>query len=352
MGRWHENSIFNHNGSQMPSSHKRLQQQVIVVTGASSGIGLATARMAAERGARVVLVARNRDAIEAARSEIEASGGHAIAVAADVGVREEVENVAAKAIAAFGGFDTWVNNAGLTIYGRLWEVSDADHERLLKTNLWGTVLGSLVAVDHLRRRGGALINVGSLGSDLAFPLQGMYCASKHAIKGFTDTLRMELLEAGAPVSVTLIKPASIDTPLPQHARNYTDAEPKLPPPVYRPEEVANAILHAAVHPQRDIYVGGGAKALAGFKEFAPGAYDVLAPVVTAFQKRAEPPRDPAGSLHAAKRDGETRGSHPGYVMRTSTYTRLSLHPLSTAAVATGLAAVAVMAGLSSRGRNR
>ena len=272
-------------------------------------------------------------------------------MAADVGVREEVEAVAAHAITAFGGFDTWVNNAGLTIYGRLWEVSDADHERLLKTNLWGTVFGSLVAVDHLRSRGGALINVGSLGSDLAFSLQGMYCASKHAIKGFTDALRMDLLEAGAPISVTLVKPASIDTPLPQHARNYTDSEPRLPPPVYPPEEVANAILHAAVHPLRDIYVGGGAKALASLKEFAPGAYDLLAPAVTGFQKRNEAPRDPAGSLHAFKADGQTRGDHPGYVMRNSTYTRLSLHPASATAVVAGLAAAALLVGAGARGRN-
>lgn len=336
----------------MPTFHKPLHRQVIVITGASSGIGLATARMAAKRGASVVLVARNGEALETIRSEIEASGGRAIAVTADVGERREVEAVAAATVSAFGGFDTWVNNAGLTIYGRLWEVSDADHERLLRTNLWGTVLGSLVAVDHLRKGGGALINVGSLGSDLAFPLQGMYCASKHAIKGFTDTLRMELLEAEAPVSVTLIKPASIDTPLPQHARNYTDAEPKLPPPVYRPDEVANAILHAAVHPMRDIYVGGGAKALASFKEFAPGAYDALAPLVTTFQKRNERPRDPAGSLHAAKPDGQTRGDHPGFVMPSSAYTRMSLHPLSTAAVAAGLAGIAILAGLGARGGRR
>ena len=104
-----------------------------------------------------------------------------------------------------------------------------------------------------------LINVGSVASDLAFPFQGLYATSKHAVKGFTDTLRMELIAEGAPVSVTLVKPTSIDTPLPQRARNYMDREPTLPPPIYPPEEVANAILHAAVHPQRDIFVGGGGK---------------------------------------------------------------------------------------------
>ena len=125
--------------------------------------------------------------------------------------------------------------------------SEANAWRLFEINFWGTVYGSLIAAEHLKRRGGALINVGSVASDLALPIQGMYSASKHAVRGFTDALRMELEEAGAPVSVTLIKPTSINTPLPQHARNDTDREPKLPPPVYEPEEVAMAILHAAQH---------------------------------------------------------------------------------------------------------
>ena len=325
----------------MKHRHKPLREQTIVITGASSGIGLATARMAASRGARVVLAARDGAALAEIERDLVAGGGRAIHVTADVGVREEVEAIAAAAVAAFGGFDTWVNVAGLTIYGPLWTVSDADHERLLRTNLWGTVLGSLVAVNHLRRHGGALINIGSVASDLAFPFQGMYVASKHAVKGFTDALRMELMDAGAPVSVTLVKPTSIDTPLPQRARNYMDREPMLPPPVYRPEEVANAVLHAAVHPQRDIVVGGGGKLLTALKEFAPGAYDELAPAIIAFQKRGQAPRHPEGALHAPQGDGSVRGSQPGYVMRTSAYTRASLRPVtSTAVLAAGGLAIA------------
>ena len=323
--------------------HKPLAEQVIVVTGASSGIGLATARMAAERGARVVLVARDGEALARIRAEIEAAGGRALDVVADVGRRAEVQAVADRTIAEFGGFDTWVNVAGLTIYGYVWEVSDEDAARLLQTNLWGTMYGSLVAVEHLRRGGGALINIGSVASDLAFPLQGIYCASKHAVKGFTDALRMELLQVGAPVSVTLVKPTSIDTPLPQRARNYTDREPKLPPPVYPPEEVARAILHAAVHPQRDNFVGGGGKILTGLKEFAPGAYDLLAPAVTSLQRRDEAPRNPEGALHRPTGDGQAHGSHPGYVMRTSAYTRATLHPFATAGmVAAGVAMTAAL----------
>jgi NAD(P)-dependent dehydrogenase (short-subunit alcohol dehydrogenase family) len=319
--------------------HKPLREQVIVITGASSGIGLATARMAVERGARVVLAARSGDVLTRVANEL---GPRAVHATADVGRREDVQGIADKAIATFGGFDAWVNVAGLTVYGPLREIPQEDHERLIQTNLWGTVNGSLVAVEHLRQRGGALINVGSIASDLAFPFQGLYATSKHAVKGFTDTLRMELIAEGAPVSVTLVKPASIDTPLPNRARNYMDREPTLPPPIYPPKEVANAILHAAVHPQRDIFVGGGGKLFVMAKEFAPGAYDELAPAIIALQKRSQPPRNPVGALHAPRAAGQERGDPPVYVMRTSAYTRATLHPLATATVAVGLAATAAL----------
>ena len=335
-----------------PNRSKPLSEQVVVVTGASSGIGLTTARMAAARGARVVLAARSRDVLERVAAEIRERGGDAIAVAADVGQRDEVQNIADAALVAFGGFDTWVNVAGLTIYGPLLKISDEDHQRLFQTNFWGTVYGSLIAVEHLRKRGGTLINVGSIASDLAFPFQGMYAASKHAVKGFTDALRMELLQEGAPVSVTLVKPTSIDTPLPNRARNYMDREPTLPPPIYRPEVVARAILHAAIHPQRDIVVGGSGKALIAMKEFAPGLADLLAPVVTSLQKRGKPPENPEGALHAPTRAGRTHGTQPLYALRTSAYTRASLHPLATTAglVGLGLAAAAVSLVGSSIGR--
>ncbi|KAB1073474.1 SDR family oxidoreductase [Methylobacterium planeticum] len=319
---------------------KPLREQVIVVTGASSGIGLVTARMAADRGARVVLAARSEAVLARVAEEL---GDRAVHVVADVGRLEDVQAIADKAVATFGGFDTWVNVAGLTVYGPLREIAYEDHERLIQTNLWGTVNGSLVAVEHLRKRGGALINVGSIASDLAFPFQGLYATSKHAVKGFTDTLRMELIAERTPVSVTLVKPASIDTPLPQRARNYMDREPTLPPPIYPPQEVANAILHAAEHPQRDIIVGGGGKLFVVGKEFAPGAYDELAPAVIALQKRSESPRNPQGALHTPRDAGNERGDPPIYVMRTSAYTRATLHPLATASVlAVGLAATAAV----------
>ncbi len=319
---------------------KSLGDQVVVITGATSGIGLATARLFAARGARLVLSARNADDLAAVQAELARAGGDVAVVAADVARRADVEAVAARAIERFGGFDTWVNNAGQTIYGLLQEVSDADHERLMRINFWGTVYGSLVAARTLKTRGGTLVNVGSVGGDFAFPLQGMYSASKHAIRGFTDALRMELEQEGAPVTVTLIKPASIDSPLPQRARNYMNHEPKLPPPVYRPREVALAIAKAATSVNRDIYVGGAAKAISLAAAAAPRLFDKAAtPVVMAFQKRNEAPRRPQGTLHATGSDRGERGSHPGFVIPFSASIRFGAAP----AVVLGFAAAVTLA---------
>ncbi len=327
---------------------KPLEEQVMVITGASSGIGLATARRAVASGVRVVLTARNEEALANVTESLTADGGQAVAVPADVADRAAMQRVADTAAQRFGGFDSWVNNAGVSIYGRLDEVDEADSRRMFDTNFWGMVHGSLIARRHLLSRGGALINIGSVASDQALPLQGMYSATKHAVKGFTDALRMEIEEEGAPISVTLIKPAGINTPFPQHARNYMDAEPKLPPPVYPAEEVANAILHAATHPVRDIYVGGGGKVMSALGRRVPRVMDWLAEqTMIGQQRRDEPPRDPAGSLHQPGRDGRVEGDHPGYVMRTSAYTRAALNPMVVGTL--GVAGLAAYAWLRNGG---
>lgn len=292
----------------MKANLKPLDQQVVVVTGASSGIGLATALMAAERGARVVLVARSDGTLEQIRRGLEQEGRMAAVVAADVADRGALEDAAKVAVERFGRIDTWINNAGVSIYGRLDEVSDADSRRLFETNFWGTVNGSLVALPYLRRQGGALINVGSEVSDAVIPLQGMYSASKHAVKGFTDALRVEVeLLDEAPVEVVLIQPTAVDTPYPEHARNYMDEEPKLPTPMIRPEDVAEAILEAAVEGGRDVKVGAMSKMNTLTAKLAPSLGDRMSAMQAGRQQRDEPARDPQGALYRASEDGRTHG---------------------------------------------
>lgn len=321
---------------------KPLSEQVVVITGASSGIGLAAARMAALKGAKVVLAARNEGALTEIVKAIEERGGQAVKIVADVGRREEVRKIAELASERFGGFDTWVNNAGVGLWGRLEDVSDEDQRRLFDTNFWGVVYGSITAVEHLKKRGGALINLGSEVSDVAVPMQGMYAASKHAVKGFTDSLRIELLQERAPVSVTLIRPASIDTPFPRHARNYFDKEPKLPPPVYHPDEVAMSILHAATHEDREVFVGSASRVMSGLSRHVPELTDWIgARFMSKAQLSDEPAREPAGALHQPGRNyyGTTRGDHPGMV-RKSVYSRATRNPILTGLVAMGVGVAA------------
>ena len=287
---------------------KPLDQQVIVITGASSGIGLATAESAAKQGAKLVLAARSEKTLEEIVQRLNAQGGEAISVVADVSERGDVEKIAQAAVSRFGRIDTWVNDAGLSIYGRLDEVSDKDSRRLFDINFWGVVHGSLVALPHLKQQGGALINVGSEVSEAVVPLQGMYSASKHAVKGFTDALRIEIEEIDeAPVSITLIQPTAVDTPYPEHAKNYMDQEPKLPSPMIEPEKVADAILSAAIKPERHIKVGLMSKLDTAMANLIPSLADKMSAMQADRQQREESPRDPEGTLYKPGEAGRTHG---------------------------------------------
>jgi short-subunit dehydrogenase len=331
---------------------KPLHEQTIVITGATSGHGLATALLAARRGARVVLVARDEDNLRQVRDRIVSDGGQAAYCAADVGREEDVERVAQTAKDRFGGFDTWVNNAGIGIYGSALRVSIEDHRRLFDTNYWGVVNGSLVAARHLKDRpdGGAIVNVGSINSDIASPLLSAYNASKHAVQGFTDSLRIEMIRDGAPISVTLVKPAAIGTPFPEHGRNVTGHESRLPPPMYAPEVVAKAILFVAETPRRSITVGGAGRLQTAAEALFPNLFDRLASGMGAvLTDRSERVPYQPGNLHEPVGDRpHVEGRQKG--RNVSLYTSAQTHPGATGALLTAGGVAAAVWLLQKAGR--
>ncbi len=329
---------------------KKLKNQIVVITGASSGIGLVTARMAAKAGAKLVLAARSQNALRQLVDEITKAGGQAIAVVADVGVRDDVRAIAQAAVDRFGGFDTWVNDAGVSIYGKVVDTPVGDMRHQFETNYWGVVYGSLEAVAGLKTRGGALINIGSTLSERAAILQGSYSASKHAVKGFTDALRMELALDNAPIAVTLIKPGPIDTPYPLNAKNFMDAEARHPAPAYAPETVARAILRAAQKPTREVFVGGGGRFIAALGILAPPLSDAFMRAVFVPQsKMKQQPPSAKNALDAPSERLRERGNFPGHTRETSAYTFGAFHRTLAGALllGAGLAFYALRSGKDS-----
>lgn len=334
---------------------KLLHDQTIVVTGATSGNGLAIAERAVRGGAAVVLVARNKAELERIRERLSRSGGRVATCTADVADEAAARTIVQVAVEAFGGFDAWVNNAGTGTYGTLEQVPIEDHRRMFDVNYFGVLYGSLAAVQHLRTRGGGtIVNIGSMLSDRAILQQGPYCATKHAVQALTDTLRMELEREGANISVTLVKPAAIDTPFPEHARNFMDAPPRLPPPLYHPDVVADAVLFACTNKRRQIYAGGFGPFGSLMSMVAPKATDLAMEVVgTRMQQRPSDPGDPArrDNLYEHRADGAVRGSQTVVARRTSVALQLQKLPpavLGLALATTGALLVKIATGSKHR----
>ncbi len=309
---------------------KSVAQQRIVITGASSGIGLAIAEAAASAGARVMLAARNGPALADIQQRLTDAGGDVGILAVDVADPDAADRLVAATIARFGGFDTWVNNAAAATYGTLVQTPVADQRRVFDVGYWGTVNGTLAALAHLRSRGGAIINIGSVLGDRAMILQGPYSAMKHAVKGFTDALRTEVLHDELPVSITLIKPSAMHTPYPDHARNRMGKPAKLPPVIYDPRLVARAVLFAAATPRRELTVGGfGAGAGVG-DLVAPRVLDrAMALFGSRVQRSAKaPPPGTADNLYEPRVDGAIENREPQAVRRQSLWLEAQLRPLA------------------------
>jgi short-subunit dehydrogenase len=301
---------------------KPIKSQVIVITGASSGIGLATAKMAVNQGARVILSSRNTLDLEQIVKSLRAHGGEAVAFTADVTQLSDLEKLRDCAIQKYGRIDTWINNAGIAIYGKLMDVSLEEEKLVFETNFWGIRNGSRIAIPMLAESQGVLINIGSDVCSRAIPLQGIYSASKHAVKAFTEALRMEVERDQIPVKICLVRPAGVDTPSTEHALNRLEVgEPSISDPVYHPNVVAEAILACAQNPKRDVFIGGSSKIYQLMDVLAPRIADFLVEQ-DGFDSQTRGSRTPhtvanEGLIHPPAHEGKITGGHKGQVLKTS-----------------------------------
>lgn len=255
---------------------RALNEQTVVITGASSGIGRETALRFGEHGAGVVLAARNETALWELAQEIERHGGRAHVVVTDVSEWEQVERLAREAVERFGRIDTWVNNAAVAVYGLVEDLTLHDIERTIKVDLMGQIYGMKAVLPRMIEQGeGTIVNVSSVEGRRAVPFHAAYAASKHGVNGFSDALRMELERDHPGIKVTVVMPASINTPFFEHSRSRMGVRPKPLPPVYEPGDVASAIVSAAVTPQRDVYVGSAAKTISSLHALSPALVDRL-----------------------------------------------------------------------------
>jgi NAD(P)-dependent dehydrogenase (short-subunit alcohol dehydrogenase family) len=322
-----------------------MSDKVAVITGASSGIGRASARAFARAGYRLGLIARSADGLEAARREAEAAGSEAVLVTGDVASPEAVDRLAAETESRFGPITVWVNNAMVTVLSPVAEMTPDEFRRVLEVNYLGTVHGTLAALRSMRGRDrGTIVQVGSALAYRSIPLQSAYCSSKAAIRAFTDSLRSELLHDRSSIRLTMVQLPAVNTPQFDVMRNRMPRRPQPVPPIFSPETVADAVLSAAEHPAREMVVGGSAlKAILGQK-LAPGLADrYLAAGGYESQQRPEPedPARPDNLFDPLPGDRGASGAFSDQARRSSLQLWLREHPalglVSSLALAAGVA---------------
>ena len=304
---------------------RKVSEQVVVITGASSGIGRETALQFGERGASVVLAARNEQALQEAVSEIERLGGKAYVVVTDVSDWHQVEQLARETVERFDRIDTWVNNAAISMYATVEQTTIEEIDRMIQVILLGQIYGMKAALPIMKRQNsGTIINVASALAKRSVPLQSAYCAAKHGIKGFTESLRLELEQERSGIQVTLIMPSSMNTPLFNHARSKMDVKPQPIPPIYEPRVVAEAILFAAEHPRREMVVGGAGKFLTVMERISPRLLDkYMLQGDRAFkqQKTDQPANNRDNLFEPMEETGSTTGDFGQHSKSVSLYTR-------------------------------
>lgn len=281
-------------------SRKPLNEQVVVICGASSGIGRETAQQFATAGASVVVGARSEEGLASLVREITAADGEAFAVPADVTDYASMQHLAAEAMQRYGRIDTWVHMAGVSVYGYFSNVTPDEFARVIETDLIGVAHGARAALPHLQETHGGFIGVSSVLAKRSVPLQSAYCAAKHGVDGFLEALRMELRYQKVPVTISQILPSTINTTFFNKARTKMGVKPLGLPPLYQPHVVAEAIRYVAMHPKRDFIVGGVGKSLLLLQRLSPRVTDVLIyPVAKRGQQTTEPKAaDDANNLFA------------------------------------------------------
>ena len=335
---------------------------VVVVTGASGGIGRATALAFAERGARVALIARGEAGLAGAVRSIEAAGGQALAIPADVADPDQVEAAAAKAEDALGPIDVWVNVAFTSVFAPFHEITPAEFKRVTEVDYLGYVYGTMAALKRMRPRdAGTIVQVGSALAYRGIPLQSAYCGAKHAIQGFHESLRCELLHEKSNVHVTMVQMPAVNTPQFDWVLSRLPKPAQPVPPIYQPEVAARAVLHAADRPKRrEYWVGGSTMGTLIANAVAPGLLDrYLARTGFSSQQDDRPqPADHATNLWEPAdgpngHDYTAHGSFDDRSKNRSAQLWASQHHGRLAAVAAGTAAglLAVTGALAgSRGR--
>jgi NAD(P)-dependent dehydrogenase (short-subunit alcohol dehydrogenase family) len=314
---------------------------VVVLMGASSGIGRETALRFARKGAKVVVSARGEEGLDSLVEEIRREDGEAIAVPADTSGFDQVKAVADRAVEVYGRLDTWVHLAAVGLFATFEETTPEEFRRVIDVNLMGQIYGAMAALPQIKREGGgALIHVSSMGAKRSIPLQSAYCASKHGIDGFLESLRVELRREKLPISVTQVMPATINTPFFDKARTKLGVKPVAPPPIYQPGIVSEAILHAAENPARDLVVGGAAKAVILSQALSPRLVDVLLRVrgfEVHYTGEPKPEDAPDNLFEPIDGYNTVEGSFRDRAHPRSLYNWLELHPTVKRGAVAGMA---------------
>jgi NAD(P)-dependent dehydrogenase (short-subunit alcohol dehydrogenase family) len=330
----------------------RTKPQIVVITGASAGVGRATVRAFAREGAHVGLIARSEEGLAAAKREVEEAGGRAVVVPADVADADAVESAAARIEAELGPIDVWVNNAMTSVFSRFSDMTPEEFRRVTEVTYLGYVYGTMAALRRMRSRNrGTIVQVGSALAFRGIPLQSAYCGAKHAIEGFTESVRCELIHDGIDVHVTMVHLPAMNTPQFRWVKSRLPRKAQPVPPIYQPEIAADAIVWSAHHRRRQMYVGGMTTAVVVGNKFAPYLGDLYLAKTGFDSQMTDEPADPDRPNNLWEPLSGDHGAHGVFDERsidTSIQLWLTKHRRLLGIVGGGLAALAGLA-LARRG---